>query len=201
MDLHIVNQTPVVIADDLFTYKEYKAMFDEFKRIKERGLMQTGNETYGDLHDDGSMKKDNSSVFLDYIYQNRAMSDILCYNRKVFSEPVVSHLINLHPLFNYLSFSNSDCTLLSYYDSDNKYEKHIDLAVFSVLTWFYEEPKKFEGGEFVIEDDFVVECRANRTVFMPSYLNHAVTPVKPSKSNRGLGRYTMTQFACIGPIK
>ena len=68
MKLHIVNQAPVVIADDLFTYKEYKAMFEEFKRIKERGILQTGNETFGGLREDGQLKKKNASVFLDNVY-------------------------------------------------------------------------------------------------------------------------------------
>lgn len=199
MKLHIANNGPVVIADDLFTYREYKLMFDEFKFIKDRGLLMSGNETGGAINqDDGSMLKQNSSVFLDQLYNERSLSDILSVNRKVFSRPVVSELINLHSLFNYIPLSNHDATLLSYYDSDNKYEEHRDMATITILTWFYEEPRKFEGGDFMVESEFNIECRANRTVFMPSYMLHAVTPVIPEKPNKGLGRYTMTQFVHLG---
>ena len=198
MKLHIVNQNPVVIADDLFTYKEYKLMFDEFKRVKERGLLMSGNETGGALNpEDGSMKKHNSSTFIDYVYADRRFSDILTINRKVFSEPVSSALIKLHPLFNYIPMCDSDATLLSYYDNGNNYEEHRDGAIISILTWFYDEPKKFDGGDFIVEQDFKIECRANRTVFMPSCMLHAVTSVIPEKANKGMGRYTMTQFARI----
>jgi len=199
VELHTVNQAPVVIADNLFTYREYKAMFDEFKRIKERGLLQTGNETLGAINEEGEMKKKNSSVFIDSLYGNRDLSDILVNNRKVFNHSVISGLINLHPFFNYIPLCNTDCTLLSYYDNGNRYEQHRDAFVITILTWFYEEPKKFDGGDFIIENDFTIECKANRTVFMPSYMLHAVTPVKPEKTNKGLGRYTMTQFATIMP--
>ena len=199
MELHIANHGPVVVADDLFTYKEYKLMFDEFKRIKERGLLMSGNETGGAINqEDGSMLKKNSSVFLDYLYTERSLSDILTTNRKIFYPSILSELIKQHSLFNYIQLSNSDSTLLSYYDSGNKYEEHRDMATVTVLTWFYEEPKKFEGGDFIVENDLKIECRANRTVFMPSYMLHAVTPVKAEKPNKGLGRYTMTQFIHVG---
>lgn len=200
MKLHIVNQAPVVIADDLFSYSQYKKMFEEFKRIKERGLLLTGNETFGAINENGSNKKHNASRFLDRVYQDRRLSDILVYNRKVFSPAVVSELIGLHPLFNYIPLCNNDSTLLSYYDNNNSYEEHRDTSIITILTWFYEEPKKFEGGEFVIEKDFTIECKANRTVFMPSYMLHAVTPVIPEKPNKGLGRYTMTQFVNSYPV-
>lgn len=199
MKLHIANNGPVVIADDLFTYREYKLMFDEFKFIKDRGLLMSGNETGGAVNlDDGTMLKQNSSVFLDQLYNERSLSDMLSVNRKVFSSSVVSELIKLHSLFNYIPLSTQDATLLSYYDSDNKYEGHRDEATITILTWFYEEPRKFEGGDFIVEDEFKIECRANRTVFMPSYMLHAVTPVRPEKPNKGLGRYTMTQFVQLG---
>ena len=174
-------------------------MFEEFKRIKDRGLLMSGNETGGALNpEDGSMKKKNSSVFLDTLYRERSLSDILTINRKVFSPYIVGQLIKLHSLFNYIPLSGSDMTLLSYYDRDNKYEEHRDISVITILTWFYEEPKKFEGGEFIVENDLTIECKANRTVFMPSYMLHAVTPVVPEKPNRGMGRYTMSQFVNIG---
>lgn len=175
-------------------------MFDEFKHIKERGILQRGNETFGGLTEDGQMKKKNASVFLDNVYSDRRLSDILVNNRKIFFPSVVSKLINLHPFFNYIPQCNNDCTLLSYYDHDNRYEEHRDTSIITVLTWFYEEPKKFEGGEFVVEKDFTIECKANRTVFMPSYMLHAVTPVIPKKPNKGLGRYTMTQFINSYPV-
>ena len=104
-----------MVADDLFTYKEYKLMFDEFKRIKERGLLMSGNETGGALTEDGSMKKKNSSVFIDNLYRERSLSDILTINRKIFSPSIVNQLINLHSLFNYIPLCGSDMTLLSYY--------------------------------------------------------------------------------------
>ena len=199
MQLTLVKNSPVVIADNLFTSREYELMFEEFKRIKARGLLLDGDQTLGATNKEGKSLNNNMSCFLDFLYNERNLSDMLVINRKIFSQPVVSKLCELHPFYEYLKAINSDGTLLSYYDSYQNYGDHVDSALITALTWFYEQPKKFEGGDFVIEKDFVVECKANRTVFMPSYMLHAVTPVTPEKPNKGLGRYTMTQFTYITP--
>ena len=169
-------------------------MFEEFKRIQDRGLLLTGNESLGAKNEDGSYKKDNASQFIDGFYADRSVSDILTINRKIFDFSTVDQLCELHPFYSYLYFANVDGTLLSYYDNNNSYDTHRDEAIITSLTWFYEEPKKFEGGDFVIEEDCVIECKPNRTVFMPSYMLHAVTPVKVEEPNMGYGRYTMAQF-------
>ena len=175
-------------------------MFDEFRRIKSRGLLLKGDET-GGASLDGEPLSNNASRFLDSLYSERSLSDMLTINRRIFSESVVAGLAKLHPFYKYMYHVNADSTLLSYYDTHNEYKDHHDDAIITCLTWFYEEPKKFMGGDFVIENDLSVECKANRTVFMPSYMMHKVDKVKIGQpyKNRGFGRYTMTQFTYIVP--
>ena len=64
------------------------------------------------------------------------------------------------------------------------------------ITWLYKEPKTFEGGEFVIEDELKIDCVRGRTLFMPGYSLHKVVPVSmpKDKKGKGLGRYTITKF-------
>jgi predicted 2-oxoglutarate/Fe(II)-dependent dioxygenase YbiX len=65
------------------------------------------------------------------------------------------------------------------------------------LTWFYQEPKKYEGGDLILkdEDDILnIESLNNRLLIFPSRIWHQVTPIKFNGTKMTDGRYCMTQF-------
>ena len=85
----------------------------------------------------------------------------------------------------------------NYYDDAQEYKPHHDDPQFTILIWFYKEPKKFTGGDFIFTQPNVnVKCKHNRMVLFPSYYLHQVTPVLMDKEyrNKGLGRFTITHF-------
>ena len=43
-----------------------------------------------------------------------------------------------------------DTSIISYYEDNDYYEPHHDKFMWTSLTWFYREPKKFTGGKFSI---------------------------------------------------
>ena len=95
------------------------------------------------------------------------------------------------------SSTNSDTFFVSYYEKGDYYNAHIDVAAFSVLLWFYKKPKKFTGGDLILNDTKEkIECKHNRLIIFPSWYYHSVTPIhfKNKPKELGWGRYTLTSF-------
>tara|TARA_Y100000592_G_scaffold94511_1_gene159407 strand:- start:1010 stop:1666 length:657 start_codon:yes stop_codon:yes gene_type:complete len=93
--------------------------------------------------------------------------------------------------------SNTDSTVLTYYEENDKYDCHYDNSTFTTLIWFYKQPKKFNGGDLILEESGVqLECLHNRMVIFPGYYAHEVTPVKwiDKVDEFGWGRFTITHF-------
>lgn len=96
---------------------------------------------------------------------------------------------------NYIN-TNTDSTMVSYYDHEQEYKSHKDSTQFTFLVWLYKEPKKFKGGDFCLtEANKRIKCIPNRMVMFPSYLGHKVYPVRmDSDAKFGDGRYCVTHF-------
>ena len=69
------------------------------------------------------------------------------------------------------------------------------IGAFLILL-IYKEPKKFNGGEFVIESTDTIECLNNRMIIIPGTAVHEVKTVELQEKDRDcrLGRYTITLF-------
>ena len=102
-----------------------------------------------------------------------------------------------HWLFNHLDALNEDNTQILYYENNDEYKPHRDLARLTAITWFYREPKKFTGGNLRFPKfDMEIECKHNRVILFPSSIHHGVEKVGMEEKDMGkkLGRFTMTQF-------
>jgi hypothetical protein len=101
------------------------------------------------------------------------------------------------------STTNSDSTLISYYEENDHYDSHHDTFQWTQCTWFVREPRLFTGGDFDFpESGFEVKLKHNRTVFFPCCFLHRVSPVKfhTQPKEIGFGRYTITHFYYATPI-
>ena len=204
-DVEIVNQTPVVWSDNFFCAEEIDAMKKESYKLRNLGLVDDDTNS---ATQDGKTLSKNNSVFLEKLYASELrLSDTINITRtRLFDQKFQEYLVSIHPYFitlGSLRIQDGVGTLLSYYDNSQYYKPHRDNAFVTVLTWFYEEPKAFKGGDFIIENTLEIECKHGRTVFMPSYLLHEVTPIKmpKNKKGKGLGRYSISNFMQQGAIK
>ena len=85
---------------------------------------------------------------------------------------------------------NSHSFLVSEYSNGDCYPAHYDNSFFTILLWFYPEPKPFTGGDLIFTDYGVtVPCVANTGVIFFGPERHEVTEVQ------GNGRYTLTAFS------
>ena len=93
--------------------------------------------------------------------------------------------------------SNSDNTIINYYDESDHYRAHHDTVLWTQVTWLYKEPKKFEGGDFDFpESGIEVKLKNNRSVLFPSCYLHRVSPIKMIEqvNELGWGRWCLTTF-------
>lgn len=197
---YLVNSLPVVVIDDFYDSEAIKKIWHEiqFYSLGNPWLDPSNTGSATSVQSDGTQQylKKNKGLFLDEIYLNRDISQILIENRKIFSLHITKKLIDINVIFKHITNCTRDCTLLSYYEDSDYYKPHTDSAAITVVSWFYNSPKKFQGGELIFENDLSIACEFNRTVVFPSILMHAVSPISMQEFDRmkNFGRYTITQL-------
>jgi len=118
---------------------------------------------------------------------------------KIFKEEMERYTqADIH--FRYISNLLFQSRLLNYYEDQDFYDTHSDMAVYTMVVMLCKTPQKFTGGDLVLSDvDTTIEFKNNRAVFFPSFAHHSVTPVsmKFEDTSKGLGRYSITHFFYI----
>ena len=193
-----MSDLPIAIIDDFYTKEECDLIWQELCFLNSSQFKLVEPENTGTAKNlDGEILKKNKGIFLDSVYYLRNFSNILTLNRKVFSlEPSLS---KQSYFFKYLKESNQDTTLIQYYENSDYYKSHHDNCLITAISWFYQNPKLFSGGDLIFTDDIKVECKHNRLVIFPSIINHEVQQVTLDQNflNQNLGRYSITQFITI----
>lgn len=200
-----VDGLPIAIVDKLFTETECQSILTELAFLNSNsGKLHSPEQTGSayDLDENGNIKKllkQNKGIFLDDVYTNRNYSDILKVNRSIFNPNLIAQLLDHHLIFKYLEKSNFDRTLIQYYEQSDYYDFHFDMASITAITWFYNKPKRFVGGDMIFKNGLTIECGYNRTLIFPSVIEHCVTEVKLEKDSaiEKQGRYSMTQFFTV----
>ena len=207
MNIQLANtdKFSYLVIDDMYDENELKEIWEELEYLTHPRRMKGPGDTHS-ATEKGEYLKDNVGLFLDVIFQNdRESSNILNANKKIFGNKDINDVwLNAHPYNVIWEFLNGDYTMVSYYENNHHYKEHHDHAQFTVLTWFFKEPKQFNGGDFSFSRDNIdIEVKNNRTIIFPSWVKHRVSPVtmkegfeygdkEPGFST--YGRYCMTQF-------
>jgi len=200
MHVHYFDEEfPYIIVDNTYNEHELDLIWEELNFLCYRDKLESNAKIAGSAtRDDGSPKKNNMCIFLDSAYGNRKFSNILKVNRKFFDDGM--SIIKNHPNWFFSQFvCNRDTSLISYYENSNYYESHHDECIVTILTWFYKEPKKFNGGDINLhfEDKTIkIQCLNNRSLIIPSMINHSVDEIEMLEDdmNKKLGRICMSQF-------
>ena len=188
---------PYICIDNFYTKEECEAIWQEIEFLSHPHKWSTpkDNPNDGAVDPDGKQLKRNKFLWLDDLYKIRELSNILCLNRKLFY--VAPWKTHDHWMFKTFKCFR-DTTLLSCYDFDgSEYKLHNDKSYLTCLTWFYQEPKKYEGGDLILKDEHdivMIESLNNRLLIFPSIIQHQVTPLKFNGTKMTDGRYCMTQF-------
>jgi Rps23 Pro-64 3,4-dihydroxylase Tpa1-like proline 4-hydroxylase len=198
MEFYSVDGLPIVVIDDFYSELECDFIWKElcFLNTPTKKLLcpeKTGTATAGD----GKILKKNSGIFLDQLYLDRSFSNILNLNQKIFS--LEKTLTEKNVFFRYLKESNQDATLVQYYENSDYYKSHFDKSIITAISWFYQKPKSFVGGDLIIDNDLKIECKYNRLILFPSIVEHEVEEIKIGQNllDQNFGRYSISHFISI----
>lgn len=153
----------------------------------------------------GVYLKKNTGVFLDKVFQDYKHSDIISNALNTFrGDTFIDEVVKHNSIFRLIKYLRGMTTLISYYENSDYYKPHKDNAVFTIVTYFFNEPKKFSGGDIVLYSDnndkkVNIEIKNNRSVVFPSCTDHEVTPIKLESNNHGDGRYSISHFIFTSP--
>jgi hypothetical protein len=197
-----ISGLPILIVDNFYDDQECDKIWKELCFLNSNDNKLKGPEVTGSAltRSGGIPLKKNKGHFLEKVYFHREMSDILTYNRKLFSSNFIKEITKEHYFFEYISESNCDSTLVQYYENDDYYEFHKDSSTITCLSWFFEQPKKFSGGNLVLQNfsgnNLEIECTYNRMVIIPSIIPHQVTKTTLDENliGKNYGRYAIAQF-------
>lgn len=196
MDVKLLDNG-VAIIENFYDEKELKLIWKELDYLTGSGKLLPPTKTGTSRDNMGNPQKRNRGLFLDEYYTNRNFSNILNVNRKIWGA-VNEDFMKSSLLFRYLDSCNEDSTLLNYYENGDYYKMHHDMSVYSVLSYFFKEPKKFSGGVLKLHDYGIdIEVKNNMVVYMPSVLLHEVTPIVMEETGKGYGRYCISQFLFV----
>ena len=200
----IANEYPFphLIIDNFYNEEELELIWEELNYYTKPGKLFEA-ENYGGVVGYTSAK----AIVLDSVYRNfsksggnnyRPLSNILTVNRKLFKSGVLDVFSEIHDCCILANQSNSDTTKVRYYHNGDSYDPHTDRPFhFLAFSYFYKEPKKFEGGELYFPRyDYEISCDNNSMIIFPGWVEHGVKEVKIDDSDYfdGYGRYAITSF-------
>jgi len=186
---------PHLVLEEFYNKEELELIWEELNFYTKPGKLLTAKD-YGGIVGYTNAK----ALLLDHIYgeKHRDISNILTVNRKMFTSGCLDHFSEIHDCCSIANKSNWDITKVRYYHHNQYYKPHIDKSIqFLSFSYFYKEPKKFDGGEVIFPKyDYEYECKNNSMIIFPGWVEHGVKRVTIDDSDYfdGYGRYAITSF-------
>ena len=186
---------PHLILYNFYDDKELKLIWEELNFYTKKDKLFEAKD-YGGIPE----RTNSKAIWLDQVYSDkyRSLSNILTVNRKMFDKVVLDVFSDIHDCCSIAKDCNFDVTKVRYYHNGDVYEPHTDRMIqFLGFSYFYREPKKFEGGELIFPKyNYTFDCPNNSLIMMPGWVEHGVTEVKIDDSDYfdGYGRYAITSF-------
>lgn len=190
------ERIPFVVIDGFYDDNEQSEIMVELDYLcTERRLIPPFKDKSGAKEKNKNVKN-VGCLYLEDFYAKRRHSNILTITDRLFSDGY--SMIDNHPHWYFdLDSINHHNTHILYYEDTNEYPAHKDTCRFTAVTYFYREPKKFEGGDLQFTDyQIQVECVNNRIIVFPSMLNHRSTPVRMLENDTQIknGKFCITHF-------
>lgn len=191
---------PHAVIDNFYNNEELDLLWKEIEYLSSPNRMIKSGEELGTAKEklSATTLSDGYGIFLNSIFKESTYSDILTITDKIFNQALLNSIAALDPLLRDVSDLNTSGTKLRYYEDTEEYKSHVDTSRYTMISYFYKEPKAFTGGDLHFKDfDYTIEIKPNRVIFFKSCLYHASTKVvtnKFSKPFSGNGKYSITKF-------
>jgi len=179
---YLIQEKDYLVVADFYTSDEYDLVWNELQFAASK------------LHPSSIRPYINhGAYFLEDAYSDPLISDILCFNKKLYEDPISSTFQSINPLYkNYRKVNHTATIINKVTDGMGLPRPHIDVAVYSAVIWIYKD--EFTGGELVIEDlNLHIEPQNNTCIILPAGLTHYVNPI------HGGDRYSIVTLMGISP--
>ena len=200
---YIADGIDAVVIDNFYTEDQLKEIMIELKWLTKPSVM-VGKENLSSAQDENTKQflTSKKGVFLESIFLNWKHSALIKHPMDNFTKDLVrDKLLEFNPLFKMFYNVDSRTHLLSYYENSDFYKPHTDTTIFTVLNYFFNEPKKFTGGDIKLygfnnSNECDIELRHNRVVIITGNTFHEVKEIKSKLDNSfsGDGRYCNAIF-------
>jgi hypothetical protein len=185
-----------IIFENVFDDQELNSIWKEAEFLCDKQKMMSPEETGSAILGEKILKK-NSGVWLDSAYQRRDFSNYLNLYKKPFTETNFDPYIQEDYTLNLFKHTNTDQSLLSYYENTDYYDSHFDMSCYTYVYWMFKEPKSFTGGDFYFTDvDCKISVTNNTGVLFPGWANHHVDEITMINESAGncVGRFVFSTF-------
>ena len=200
---YIADGIDAVVIDNFYSEQQLKEIMLELKWLTKPSIM-LGEEYLSSAHieDTKEFLTSKKGVFLESVFLNWNHSALIKYPLDNFSkETVRDKLLEFNPLYKIFYNIDSRTHLVSYYENSDFYKSHTDNTVFTILNYFFDEPKKFTGGDLKLysfnnKKEADIELKHNRVVIITGNTFHEVQEIKSNLHNSfsGNGRYCNAIF-------
>ena len=195
--MQITRHEDYILVDDYLDNKTLQKVMIEVSKLSPLAWNSKLGRTGTDISD----SKDDLILSLDNQYGiNRNRSDILEMFNKFWSNHIKVILKDAALIFQILPYMQKDTTELQLYGHEGFYNEHQDdmqkgeFIVADLLIC--REPKKFEGGELIM-NDHIIEHKNNRLVIFPAFLRHRVNTIKTKSKDKVDGRISLQNRSWI----
>lgn len=194
------NPFPHAVIDNFYSEEELELLWKEMEYLTSPNRMVKSGIYLGTSQAplSATTLSDGYGIFLEDIFKENTYSDILTITDKIFNQALLDSIAELNPLFRDVSDLNTSGTKLRYYEDTEEYKSHVDQSRYTMISYFYKEPKAFTGGDLHFKNfDYTIEIKPNRVIFFKSCLFHASTKVVTnefSKPFSGNGKYSISKF-------
>ncbi len=189
-----------IVVDETYSEEQVRLIKKELTYFNQPHKLRSPVETSSAQATNGEIMKKNNGLFLDDVFQHWKQSDIISSAIDKFKHhDFVKECMKYNTMFKMIKYLHGMSTLISYYEDSDYYKHHIDNACFTVVSYFFNEPKQFSGGEIILYSDDAakqveIEIMNNRSIIFPSCTMHSVNEIKLQSKNKGDGRYCITHF-------
>lgn len=193
----IADGIDAVVIDNFYTEHQLNEIYHQLNGMTNKDIMVTDKDKL-----EAAVDPDGNFITTKYgVWFNDDTLPLIKFPKEILSNRSLQNkFIEFNSMYRILFHLNRSAHLLSYYENAGYYSKHIDASVFTILSYFHQEPKNFTGGDIILHSHdlskkAIVETKNNRVVIIPSCTLHEVTTVEmTSQQLDGSGRYCCSIF-------
>lgn len=178
---------PHLIVESSFTENEQDLIWKEleFINLQDRLSSKSVNNAF----------ENKNLVSISDVFLDQRFSDISRLTSSFLNKDIKKQFSELNFGYNTIWNTYSHTTFLSYYGEGDSYEHKDNFSLYTILTFFHKEPKKFFDGELVFNNfNFKISIKNNTTILFPSFIPYSIEKITFDEFKKGYGQYCISTF-------